>query len=130
MSVATDLRPCDAAILRVLVDGPLTAQEIADKIRREAWAAWSERHGYDFEWGTDEEPLGARLLAHGEARDAGLLLLGYEIAPRLTQLERWGRVVRVQIAGSRPMLWQLRVVSSSERPEPGPAPASEPDTHE
>lgn len=96
----------DQAILRILADGPLSANEIADKIRREAWATWSERHGYDFEWETAEEPLGARLLASCEARDSGLLLHAYEIHPRLRGMERRGEVERIQIEGHRPMLWR------------------------
>lgn len=97
----------DQAILATLKDGPLSANEIADRIRRGAWAAWSERHGYDFEWETDEEPLFARLLALGEARDAGLKLHGYEMHAPLRSLERRGLVERIQIEGHRPMLWSL-----------------------
>jgi DNA-binding transcriptional ArsR family regulator len=103
------LRPDDRAILDALADGPLSAQEISDRIRRTVRAAWSEKHGYDFEWETDEEPLGARLLAHGEARDAGLKLLAYELHPRLRSLEKRGALERIQIAGKRPMLWSRRV---------------------
>ena len=97
----------DQAILRALADGPLSTQEIARSIRLEAWAAWSERHGYDFEWETDEEPLGARLLASCEARESGLVLLAHEVAPRLAGMEKRGEVARIQIAGHRPMLWRI-----------------------
>jgi hypothetical protein len=97
----------DQAILRALEDGPLSTREIANRIFREAREAWSERHGYDFEWGTDEEPLGARLLASAEARESGLVLLAHEVAPRLRALERRGDVARVQLEGHRPMLWRL-----------------------
>lgn len=100
-------KPCDLAILDVLALGAHSAQEIADAIRRKAREDWAERHGYFFEWETDEEPLGARLLAHGDARQAGLKLLAYEIDPRLRAMEKRGEVVRIQIEGHRPMLWTL-----------------------
>lgn len=108
-SAATALRADDREILSVLEDGPLSANEIADRVRRRARDRWSERHGYDFEWETDEEPLGARLLAHFEAKDEGIKLMSFEIDPRLRSLERRGAVERIQIEGKRPMLWSRRV---------------------
>jgi hypothetical protein len=100
----------DQRILGVLNEaGPLTAREIYDRLRREVWAAWADRHGYDFEWETDQEPLGARLLAFSEADELGLPYLhGHQVHPRLLGLERRGEVERIQIEGRRPMLWQVR----------------------
>lgn len=107
--LAEQLRSDDRAILGALSAGPLSTNEIAYAIRRAAWAAWSERHGYDFEWETDEEPVGARLLASHDAREAGMKLSSWEIYPRLRSLERRGAVERIQIEGRRPMLWSRRV---------------------
>ena len=103
------LRADDRAILQALSNGPLSTREVSDAIFRRIREEWSEKHGYDFEWETDEEPLGARLLASCEARDSGLILLAHEIAPRLRSLEKRGAVERIQIAGQRPMLWGRRV---------------------
>lgn len=104
----------EARVLGALADGPLSVREIGVKLRREVWAAWSERHGYDFEWDSDEEPLGARILAKMEAEENGLAyLFSCEIYPVLVRLERKGCVERIQIAGRRPMLW--RAVSGVER---------------
>lgn len=103
----------DQAILRALVDGPLSTREIATRLRREACEDWADRHGYEIDWGDFDsnrgptEPLGARLLALGEGRDAGLLFSPWEIQPRLYGLEKRGSVERIQIAGHRPMLWRL-----------------------
>lgn len=107
MNRDTARRPADAAILEALTAGPLTTREISSTIIAKIRTEWSERHGYDFEWETDQEPVGARVLAHGEARDNGLLLLGYEIDPRMRRLEKLGDVVRIQVDGHRPMLWRL-----------------------
>jgi hypothetical protein len=111
----------DSAILKALKGGPFSTREVADRVRRAAWEAWSERHGYDFEWDTDEEPVGARILASGEARKRGLKLHAYEIHPRLRALEKRGLVERVQLAGHRPMLWRR----SLGFPVPGPEGAPE-----
>lgn len=108
-SLFSPLRADDRAIIVALADGPLSTQEIAREIRRVIRAEWSEKHGYDFEWETDEEPLGARLLASGEARDRGIKMMAHEIAPRLRSLEKRGAVERIQIEGARPMLWRRRV---------------------
>lgn len=99
-------RPADLAILDQLATGPLTGEEIAARIRQEALDAWLEKSNYDFEWGTAQEPLGARLLAISEARDRGLLVHGFELYPRLRLLERRGDVQRIQIEGRRPILWR------------------------
>lgn len=98
----------DQRILSTLVGGPLTANEIAYKLRREVWEAWADRHGYDgIEWETEREPLGARLLAFSEADEMGLPYLhSHEVYPRLRGLERRGEVARIQVEGRRPMLWQ------------------------
>ena len=108
-AASASLRADDRAILDVLADGPLSANEIADRIRRRVREEWSDRHGYDFEWETDEEPVGARLLAMCEAKDAGLKIHGWEIHSRCRSLERRGAVERIQIEGQRPMLWRSRV---------------------
>ena len=98
----------DNRILAALEDGPLSAREIADKLHREVLDAWAERHGYDFEWGTSEEPFGARLLAISEAAETGLPhLYRHTVDPRLRGLERRGEVERIQLPGHRPMLWRL-----------------------
>lgn len=94
----------DQAILDVL-DTPMSANEISEALRQQALDAWAAVHGYDIEWGTDAEPLGARLLALTEARERGTYLSGFEVYPRLRYLERHGRVERIQIEGHRPMLW-------------------------
>jgi len=109
VTTATALRPDDRAILAALADGPLSTAEIAERIRHETREAWSAAHGYHFEWDTDEEPLGARLLASHEARIAGLKLQAHEVAPRLRSLEKRGAVRRIQIEGQRPMLWESMV---------------------
>lgn len=108
-SLRADLRPDDRAILDALAGTPLSTREVSNAIFYRIREEWSEKHGYDFEWETDEEPLGARILASQEARDAGLKLLAHEIAPRLRSLEKRGAVERIQIAGTRPMLWSRRV---------------------
>jgi hypothetical protein len=98
----------DHRILGALEAGPLTANEIAYKLRREVWEAWADRHGYDLEWETDQEPFGARILAFSEADEMGLpYLFSHQVYPRLRRLERRGEVERIQVEGRRPMLWQL-----------------------
>jgi hypothetical protein len=72
------------------------------------WEAWADRHGYDLEWETDQEPFGARILAFSEADEMGLpYLFSHQVYPRLRRLERRGEVERIQVEGRRPMLWQL-----------------------
>lgn len=96
----------DQAILDVL-DTPMSGKEISQTLRQRALEAWADEHGYDIEWGTDSEPLGARLLAISEARERGTYPgLGHEVYPRLLYLERHGRVERIQLDGHRPMLWR------------------------
>lgn len=98
----------DQRILAALEAGPATAKEIGEKLRREVWEAWADRHGYDFEWGSDQEPLGARLLARIEADEMGLpYLYAYDVYPRLRGLERRGQVGRIQIDGHRSILWNV-----------------------
>jgi hypothetical protein len=100
--------------------GPLTVNEIADTVRREVWAAWAERHGYDFEWETSQEPVGARLLAVSEADELGLpYLYRHQVYPRLRGLERRGEVERIQVEGRRPMLWQRAQESPGQVRGPG-----------
>lgn len=102
----------DMRILGALDAGPLTANEIAYKLRREVWEAWAERHGYDIEWETDQEPVGARLLAFSEADEMGLpYLYNYAVYPRLVALETRGQVGRIQIEGRKPILWQRTEVA-------------------
>lgn len=105
----------DQRILGALEAGPLTTNEVADKLRQEVWAAWADRHGYDFEWETDQEPLGARLLAVSEADAMGLpYLYRHQVYPRLVALERRGQVERIQLEGRRPMLWRALSLSTGE----------------
>lgn len=98
----------DHRILGALEAGPLSANEIAHKLRREVRESWADRHGYgDIAWETDQEPFGARLLAFSEADELGLpYLYSYQVYPRLRGLERRGEVERIQVEGHRPMLWQ------------------------
>lgn len=96
----------DQAILDVL-DAPMSVKEISETLRQQALEAWAGEHGYDIEWGTDSEPIGARLLAISEARERGTYAgLGYEVYERMRYLERHGRVERIQLEGHRPMLWR------------------------
>lgn len=100
-------RLMDQRVLHALADGPKSSREIGDFLRREVWHAWAEKHGYDFEWETDEEPVGARILAMGEADQLGLpYLMGSTIDGRLRRLEGRGLVERIQLEGRRPMLWK------------------------
>jgi hypothetical protein len=105
---SASLRPDDRAILDALADGPLSTREVSDRIVARVRDEWAEAHGYEIEWGTEREPFGARLLASSEAREAGLKLLTFEIAPRLASLEKRGAVERIQIEGQRPMMWNRR----------------------
>lgn len=108
MAQAT-LRADDRAILGALAEGPLTANEIASRIRREARARWLAERGIHSE---PEKGVGlslVKLLAHTEARQAGLKLLSWEVDGRLRVLERRGAVARIQIEGRKPMLWRSRV---------------------
>lgn len=113
--LSATLQNDDREILAVLEDGPLTASEIAARIRQRACDRWSDRHGYDIEWGTDQrgprEPVGARLCALAEAtqQDGITSLSAYRLHGRLPRLERRGAVERIQIEGHRPMLWRRRV---------------------
>lgn len=109
LPAAAKLRPADRVILDALLDGSATAREISERVLARAKEEWAARHDYFFEWGTDEEPLGAALLAHSEARKAGWLLMPWEIDRRLRSLEKHGAVERVQVEGQRPMLWSRRV---------------------
>lgn len=103
-----ELRPDDRAILDALANGPRSAQEIADKIRRDAREDWLHENGiYDEE--VEDPPGIVKLMAHTEARKRGLKLLAHEIDPRLRSLEMRGAVERIQVEGQRPMLWSRRV---------------------
>lgn len=105
----------DQRILGALENGPLTANEIADKLRLEVWTTWAERHGYEWiEWGDPrggrgpEEPVGARIMAFSEADEMGLpYLFSHAVYARLRGLEQRGEVARVQIEGRKPILWRL-----------------------
>lgn len=109
LSAARKLRVCDRVILDALLDGSATARELSERVLMRAKEEWAARHGYFFDWGTDEEPLGAALLAHSEARRAGWVLMSWEIDGRLRSLEKRGAVERLQVAGQQPMLWSRRV---------------------
>jgi hypothetical protein len=98
----------DLEILGALERGPLSAREISDAVVRMVKEAWAERRGETIEWDTDDEPVGASLLACTEARDVGFKMMPWEIDRRLRSLERRGYVTRIQIDGHRPMLWRRR----------------------
>ena len=104
-----NLRADDRVILDALADGPRSAREVSDTVLRRAKEEWAAEHGYFFEWGSHEEPLGAALLAHSEARRRGWKLMTWEIDARLRSLEKRGAVERLQVGGQRPMLWSRRV---------------------
>jgi hypothetical protein len=88
------------------LDAPRTAGEIGDLIHREALDDWLERHpGYDFEWFSDDELPGARLLASCGGRDRGLRYHPWEIYPRLVALEKRGLVERITPPGGRGIIW-------------------------
>lgn len=103
------VKPADLRIIDVLSDGPKSAREIGRCLHLEDLNAWSEENGYDFEWFSDEEPFGARLLAHIAAKKRGDLAphLSHDVYPRLRFLERIGLIERIQIQGQRPMLWRI-----------------------
>ncbi len=97
-------------ILRVLADGPLSTREISQRMIQEMLDEWAERHGYAglFEWGSDDEPVGARLLAFSSANAEGRKALHpWELLPRLYRMERAGLVARIALDGHRPILWRL-----------------------
>jgi len=94
-------------VLGALSDGPKTANEIADVLLLEVWQAWADRHGYDLA-ALIENEVEVRVMAWAEAEENGLAyLFSHQVYPRLRALERKGLVERVQIAGTRPMLWRL-----------------------
>ena len=103
----TALKSRDLRILGALADGPLSSREVEDKLRREVWHAWADRHDLEIEWDTPSEPVGARIMAMAEATDLGVpyVRVGSAYA-RLVSLERRGFVTRIQIPGHRPMLWR------------------------
>lgn len=93
-------------ILAILTDGPKTCNEVSAALIAESREAWADRHGYSIEWGTAQEPLGARLLAWHEAEENGCFyLVGHEVYRFVRRLERAGRVSRLSIDGHRPILW-------------------------
>jgi DNA-binding transcriptional ArsR family regulator len=97
----------DLAIVSCLERGTFSTREIADAILLIVKQAWADKHGYDIEWGSDFEPVGASLLACFEAREMGFKLSPREVGARLASLEKRGLVERIQIEGNRPMLWRL-----------------------
>ena len=97
----------DQRILGAIGDTPRTAREIADVLFREVLGTWRDEKGYDFEYFTDEEPLGARLLAISTAEERGLVYLAaHEVYPRLRGLERRGLVERITPPRGRGILWR------------------------
>lgn len=104
----TKSRQKDERILGALAGGPKSTRELGDALRLEVWQAWAEKHGYTFDWGSDKEIVGARILAMREADELGLpYLMPDEIYARLVNLEWRGLVERIQIDGHRPMLWRV-----------------------
>lgn len=106
MTTRPALNVADLAIVSALERGPMSTREISNQILLTVKEAWAERRGHIVEWGTDNEPVGASLLACSEARDMGFKLQSWEIRQRLASLERRGLVERIQIDGHRPMLWR------------------------
>lgn len=106
MTVLPALNVAELAIVSLLEQGPRSTREISESILLHVKEAWADRRGYEIEWGTVTEPLGASLLACSEARKMGFKLHPWEIHPRLVSLERRGLVKRIQIEGHRPMLWR------------------------
>lgn len=104
-----ELRADDRAILDALEDGPLSTQEIAEKIRRGLREEWLIDNGIYSESEVDQPSNIVKLLSCGLGRDRGLKLMGHEIDPRLRSLEKRGAVERIQIENHRPMLWRSRV---------------------
>lgn len=101
------LSVADLAIVSCLERGPFSTREISDEILLIVKQAWADKHGYDIEWGSDSEPVGASLLACCEAREMGFKLSPWQVGARLASLEKRGLVQRIQIKGRRPMLWRL-----------------------
>lgn len=96
--------------LRLLADGPLSGREISERMFEETWEEWAESRGVGglIEWRTDQEPLGARLLAFCEAKDAGCEPLhAWQLYRHLVRMEKAGLVSRIQIPGHRPILWAV-----------------------
>ncbi len=108
-SATRGLRADDRAILYTLADGPLSANEIADLIRRDARERWLVREGIYSDQEIEEPSNVVKLLSCSMARGEGLKIHGHEIYARLCYLERHGAVERIQIEGERPMLWSSRV---------------------
>ena len=52
----------DERILAMLRESPKLTREITDLIRQEILDSWRDEQALDFEWGSDEEPRGARLV--------------------------------------------------------------------
>lgn len=97
----------DHRVLGALTSGPKSTREIADLLRREVWEAWAVKHDFTFEWESEEEPVGARILAMREADELGLpYLMTDDVYARLASLEGRGFVERIQLEGHRPMLWK------------------------
>lgn len=109
MAVLPALSVADLAIVSALEHGPRSAREISADILLTVKEAWADRRGYAIEWGTENEPVGASLLACHEAREQGFKLHSWEIHSRLVSLERRRIVERIQVEGHRPMLWRRSV---------------------
>lgn len=101
------LSVADVALLSALRSGPLSTREIGTRIHDHVLQSWAVEQGYEIEWKTDAEPVGARLLASCWGRELGIRWNEWEIRPRLLRLERAGEIERIQIAGHRPMLWRI-----------------------
>jgi hypothetical protein len=97
--------PTRASIIEILKEGPMTEREISARIIQDARERWAEAKGYEIDW--NDPPVGASLLALGQARDQGLKLHAHEIHNDLRWLERNHLISRIQIPGRRPMLWTL-----------------------
>ena len=106
------LRPGDVAVLDVLEDGPHTSREVWDLLHRRVWEAWAEEVGVEIEWGSESEPLGARLIAWNWARGRSYPYLSrQQVDYVLRKLERHGDVQRIAVPGHRGTLWLHREAS-------------------
>ncbi len=104
-----ELPACDRAIIAALTDGPLSAQEIADNIRREGRERWLVGEGIYSDQEIENPSNIVKLLSCSMMRGEGLKIHGHEVYARLRSLERRGAIERIQVEGQRPMLWRSRV---------------------
>lgn len=97
----------DKRILAALERGPQGVREIEHFLLVELLDAWADENGYQIEWGSKQEPFGARLLAFHTTDERGIVhLRADQIRGRLLKFERRGLVTRVSVT-PRKTLWAL-----------------------